>query len=345
MDSKPVKLPPQALKQKVRNLAANQDVQSLRDGATLQAFGNRLPVLQAFQEFLEIERRQTRRRIRAMAFTFIGVVLALILVGVALFISFAGRMNGDVRRLEKALAAARDESGALRGDTQAIQRALDEAKAALSALQERVAQSVPSGNEENTTDFSALASALETLQSLQQLDAETTALGQRLANLQKELEHIASDRASLMQREEHVETAHAELAQALSSLFSAQDEVERRLADATAATRDVLNAPLSRRARSRDDKTSEVQSRGTSAPLQVVSILDELNALRFEQQTLVTRFDALNGEVQEVAQGRELLDRRIAELRAAGSELLRDAQQALARSDASPQQVSAESAR
>ncbi|MBW7907444.1 MAG: hypothetical protein H3C50_00770 [Kiritimatiellae bacterium] len=345
MASEPVKLPPQALKQKVRNLAANQDVQSLRDGATLQAFGNRLPVLQAFQEFLEIERRQTRRRIRAMTFTFIGVVLALILVGVALFIGFAGRMNGDVQRLEKALAAARDESGALRGDTQAIQRALDEAKAALSALQERVAQSAPSGNEEKIPDFSALAGALETLQSLQQLDAETTALGQRLATLQKELERIASDRASLMQREEHVETAHAELAQALSSLFSAQDEVEGRLADATAATRDVLNVPLSRRARPNDDKTSEVQSRGAAAPLHVVSILDELSALRFEQQTLVARFDALNGEVQEVARGRELLDRRIAELRAAGSELLRDAQQALARSDASPQQASAESAR
>ncbi len=333
MEAEPVKLPPQVLKQQVRSIAANQDMNSLRDGAALQAFGNRLPVLQAFQEFLEIERRQTRRRMRAMALTFLGVLVAIILIGVGLFFAFAGRMNADMRRLETALAVARDESGALRGDTQAIQRALDEARAALSSLQARMEQNVANRNAAPAVDFSALAGALATLQSLQRADANVAALTARMAALAREVDRVMAERARLIPREERVAQAHAELAQAISALFSEQDAIESGIGDLAAVGQSSTAAPLSRRGSLKGSGVTTPAASAASVPARAVSLLDELSELRFKQQSLLANFGELDSELHAIEQEREQLGRQMIELRVAGSDLLRDAQQALARQD------------
>lgn len=182
-----MELPPQIVKHQVRSLAANQDALALRGGVGLQAGGNRLPVLQAFQEFLEIERRKARRRLVATGLVFLGVLAAVLVTAAVLYARLASRVNAEVARLERALAQAREETGALRGDGEAMRRALEEAQQAVDALRVR-AEREPARAAE--VDLALFASTLDALRRLQDLQPEWTALSRRVEALAREADTL-----------------------------------------------------------------------------------------------------------------------------------------------------------
>lgn len=133
---RPVKVPPKVLSEQARQHALmplrdnGRSVPSRRDPRDLLPASDRgsLPVLEAFQEFLDNERRGTQRRIRMMAAVF-GALLAA-MGGVILFVSLAhfGRMRNALQRVHADVSAYRD--AALRAENTAAQGFADAAQAA-----------------------------------------------------------------------------------------------------------------------------------------------------------------------------------------------------------------------
>lgn len=321
-----MEMPPQVLKNQVRTLAANQDAQSLRDGASVQPFGNRLPVLQAFQEFLEIERRRARRRLIGMALTFFGVLLAILVAGGVLFATFARRMNTDISNLQKALALARNESGALRGDTQTIQRALDDAKAALAELQRRSRAGQSPSPDTASVDFSGIASALDVLQKLQNADVDAMATSAKLESLREGMLQLAAERASVTKMQERITAAQTELAEAVAKLNVRQQEAEARFKDIQAASNSSITQPLAMGKLNKRGGEPIRPSPRVATPVRIVALLDELNDLRFEQQKLEARQTELQADAAAVEGAEQALARRETELRSSGATLLQSVQ-------------------
>lgn len=326
-------MPPQILKQQVRNLAANQDIQSLRDGAGLQAFGNRLPVLQAFQEFLEIERRQARKRMAVAVWTFLGILLAILFGGGALFYTFVSRTHRDVRNLEKALAVARDESGALRGDAHAMQRALDDAKQAIAALQQRSTAGVEYlGEAAGGIDLTRLATILDVLQDIQQVESRVPTLSSSVDAVQRDLDKLLADQLAVRQREERVATSHTELMRGLAELNTREERAAETLSAIPSSSPSALNAPLARGTPGKKvgAATPTPPAVRVSPSVRVVAVLDELNEIRFQHQLLVLRQTELQAESDAISAEKKAVMRRALDLRIVGGELLQNAQQALA---------------
>lgn len=327
-------MPPQVLKNQVRTLAANQDAQSLREGASLEAFGNRLPVLQAFQEFLEIERRRARRRLIGVALTFLGVLVAILIAGGFLFATFARRMNTDISDLQKSLAVARNESGALRGDTQVIQRALDEAKVALAELQRRSRSGQASSPSVAAFDFAGIASALEVLQKLQNADTEASVLGAKLESLRDGMNQLAADRASVTERQLRIIAAQGELDDAVAKLNARQQEAEARFKDIQAASGTSMNQPMAMGKLNR--RGSEQPVRATprvATPVRIVALLDELSDLRLEHRNLTARQAGLEEDAAAVEKEQKALVSREVSLRVAGATVLQGVQNLLAQQE------------
>lgn len=67
--------------------------------------GESLPVLEAFQEFLETERRLTRTRMLALTAVFAGILVTVVAVGLVVGMSYYGRMREDYVRVQNDLHA------------------------------------------------------------------------------------------------------------------------------------------------------------------------------------------------------------------------------------------------
>ncbi|HMP77688.1 MAG TPA: hypothetical protein PKE12_15440 [Kiritimatiellia bacterium] len=301
-----MEMPPQVLKQQVRSLAASQDMQSLRDGAALQAFGNRLPVLQAFQEFLDIERRKARRRLAATALGFLAVLFGILVAGGVFFVQFAGRVDRDVRQLEQALAAARDETGSLRGDAQAMQRALDSAQAALQALQQQFAALPARGP---SIDLAAVAATLDLLQSTQRLQAEQEALRERLAAVDAEVDAVAAREAEHAAQESQLRDSAQRWAAAVTDLEARRGAAQSRLEVLSTPPEAPAPAEPSRQLfrRKRDAAPPAPSSVPTPDPQQVLALLEELNEIRNAQPALWARYYRLMQDAEQVARNEQAL--------------------------------------
>jgi hypothetical protein len=76
-----------------------------RQDAGLGGTGESLPVLEAFQEFLETERRLTRTRMMALTAVFVAILVAVIAGGVIAALLYHNRIQSDNRRLQDDMRA------------------------------------------------------------------------------------------------------------------------------------------------------------------------------------------------------------------------------------------------
>jgi DNA repair exonuclease SbcCD ATPase subunit len=310
-------MPPQVLKQQVRSLAASQDLHSLRDSTALQAFGNRLPVLQAFQEFLEIERRKARRRLAATAFGFLAVLLFILTAGGTFFFRFAGRVDSDVRKLEQALASARDETGALRGDTQAMQRALDDARVALAALQEQLAALPASAP---ALDLAAVAGTLDFLQAVQSLRAEQEPLLARLAAVEREADAVATQHAEFLTLAATWRDAAQQWTTAFDEWKTSLQSAQARLEAVRAPPAPAAGEPDASRGLFRRKREAPPPPVTAPDPRQVLAVMEELNRVRDTQPALWAQYFKLAQEAEQRARVDASLQRQRAAMHAAKEE-------------------------
>jgi hypothetical protein len=125
--------PPQVMKDQVRSLALRREDSPA--GAWLDAPARPMPVLQAFRDFLEAERRRARRKFAILA-SFFCVVLAVVVIGGLVMVRiYARKIDGDVGALRSALDRSRAETAAVRADADTRIAALrNEAEASRKAL-------------------------------------------------------------------------------------------------------------------------------------------------------------------------------------------------------------------
>jgi hypothetical protein len=76
-----------------------------------------LPVLNAFQEFLDKERRRARRRLAALAFGLVALFLTLAAVGALVGLRVLGQLAERVSDTQSQVASLRAEASALRAGT------------------------------------------------------------------------------------------------------------------------------------------------------------------------------------------------------------------------------------
>lgn len=280
-----MELPPQVLKQEVRELAASQDLEALRSGAALETFGPRWPVLQAFQEFLEIERRQARRRLARLALLFLAMLMLIIAGGAAAILHMNGRMKRDVKALEDALASARSETSALRGNTEAMQSAIAAAQESLAAVRRQMEEG--SRGAGPAPDLSALTSGLGLLQEAHRLRSDQMDLALRQAALQQDVERWEAEQRAALQLREKLLAQRQALQHDASDFLSRQEDLARRLQDLRSS------APLTRTEAGESAKRGSARGQGALAiatdPVAALALLQEIYRLRGEQPGLALR--------------------------------------------------------
>jgi hypothetical protein len=299
-----VELPPQIVKDQVRQVAAVHGG-FIAGGTGIQPFGSRLPVLQAFQEFLEIERRKTRRRLVATALIFLGILLAVIAASAVLFARFSGRIGAEVRRLERALAAAYDEQSAIREDSESMRQALAEARDALEALRARVESEDARAP---TIDFATVAMSLDALRRLQDLQSEYSEHARRVDALAREADSIGAAQKAFTDRRMAWRAEWRALESRLEAHSAHRRAAVARMAEALAR----LDRPASGSDRGRGSR-KRAQGVGAEAAPDLASAwlaMEELNQSKFTLAPLAMDLDRIEREAAELdALRREIFDR------------------------------------
>lgn len=300
-----MELPPQIVKHQVRQLAASPDAPALRTGVGVQAAGQRLPVLQAFQEFLEIERRKARRRLIATGLVFLGLLLAVLVTASILYARLAGRVHAEVGQLERALAQARQETDALRGDGDAMRRALSDAQQAVDALRMRIEQD---SARTAPIDLALFAATLDTLRRLQDLQPELSDWNRRLDALAREADALSELGRAHTERRMRWRADVRAWKSARAAQQTAQSEAERALAEALRAFEAAQKTSETGRSWMRRRKDAEQIPPPDPAPVWLA--LESLTQSKFALEPLRADLARLEREADAIQQGRKEAIRR-----------------------------------
>ena len=125
--------------EKADEAAAGEPMPATGSGTTdLEKFGDALavspeslPVLNAFREFLEREREQTRRRMFGLMSLFFVILVAMLAAGGIVAMFFLGRVRGEVGTGLQAVAAARE-------DVADVQKSVEDGAAEINRLRETI---------------------------------------------------------------------------------------------------------------------------------------------------------------------------------------------------------------
>ena len=158
-------------------LSGGAPLPSRWDPATLARHAGSLPVLAAFQEFLEMERERTRKRFLAVTVLSALALLLVIGVGGAAAMFFYSRTKHDVRNLRSDVVALRAEAS----------NSVATARQALAAFEQQTRRLG-----EDLLNGQAALGAVR-----QKVDAEKTARTADLDQMKRSMEGLARENASL----------------------------------------------------------------------------------------------------------------------------------------------------
>jgi len=108
-----------------------------------------LPVLEAFQAFLDVERQRTRRRMVVMTLFFVAVLIGVAVISLVIGMTLLGDVQDDFRKVKDEIAANRREAllarenafsaiSAFRDQSTQLHADLERDRQALTAVQESV---------------------------------------------------------------------------------------------------------------------------------------------------------------------------------------------------------------
>ncbi len=182
---------------------------AVRAGMDLASQQESLPVLEAFQEFLDYERRRTRKNLLAVSLFFLLLILVILGAGGGIAYMFMRKMEDNVGSVESGLTEL-DESW--QQDRQQIESSVAKALADAGRLKQNLEK------ERNTLQEleNALASRSEgtdvqirkLVQALLALNKKNNALRSDLANVRQKLEAASTTEESAI-KTEPVATAQA----------------------------------------------------------------------------------------------------------------------------------------
>lgn len=290
-----MELPPPAMKQQVRNLSVQQDINVLRGTAASDAFGPRFAALQALREFMEGEQRKTRRRLVLLAAGLGMALLLLVLAGWLVAARVSNRSAAGQTALQSELAEARKDVQNLRRDVEArwtqdeaglaaLQRSLAEARAEFETMRGQLASALQGVEGASASPLLALVQELQVLRSEQwDLEVRQTQLQHEMGLLEEGQRNRAARRAELAR-------ARDDLAGAVADFTQRQQEAEGRLQNLGPAPASELDA---RAAVGRSRKAAP----SSPAAGSVVEALEQLYTLRSEQLDLKARHAQLQRDL------------------------------------------------
>lgn len=159
----------------------------LRDAAT-QGDANSFPVLKAFQDYLEMERQQARKRLVTLTIFFVSLMTLVVTGFIIAFIFMFGNMaKREDRLLEVALQQKKEEAATPTPAALAAQQAAREFQAAALNLQTNVGAQVAT--------MGAVASKLDS--KVAEQNAEMVKMREALAAMQRENDRLRADMPKL----------------------------------------------------------------------------------------------------------------------------------------------------
>lgn len=328
-----MELPPQRLKQEVRDLAANQDIQSLRNAAALDAFGPRLPVLQAFREFVEVERRRAQKRLMVLAACFVAVLLLLGAVATVMGLRFAGQFRGQVAALQADLSAAGQEATALQDRTTTLQQVVEAVRAELAALREKM-EAQPAVVAPPPASAPDLTPVLGLLQELHRLRTGQTDLAAQYTLVQDGLRRWSAEEEVRAGREQQLRRAQVDWSKDVAEFVNRQTALEVRQKALTEAPPPPPAAPA-KKEKGRSKKQTAPPALPALDPTAALALMDEVQQLQAQQPLLESRRAELMRDLAQAGKEREESLARHAQLAAQ----LATVKQALADLEVSQQDV------
>lgn len=181
--------PPKSLQRQVRSRVF--DVERFPSDGSGKALGRRrtgalgrrsepLPVLEAFQDFLEAERRKTQKRMVALTLFFVAVAIFITAIAVSLGMILFGRVKSDFVQLQGVVASDRQRAAvALTNTQQTLYRFREESselRGQLAAEAARVAEvktDLAVRSAASQSNFESLRTQLSSLQEQNALLHET----------------------------------------------------------------------------------------------------------------------------------------------------------------------------
>jgi uncharacterized protein (DUF3084 family) len=170
--------------------SANGDVDIPSSGGIVRS-PDSLPVLEAFQRFLDVERRKTRKRLLAVAaFSFLLILIAAGAAVVAGML-FAGQVKKDVKGIQDEIHTVKDDTQKYRDD---VQKAFSEFTAEAEKFRDEVAREQASSNSELTAQINNYNDELTKLkETFQDLEMENNSLKGELARLSSGFPLLSND--------------------------------------------------------------------------------------------------------------------------------------------------------
>jgi cell division protein FtsB len=139
-----------------------------------------LPVLDAFQDFLAVERRRTKRRIIGLGFSFFAIILLVAAAGVGAGIFFLSPMRDDVSAMDAKVNSYTQQADALKSQTETsietLSQVLTAEKTAISQAQSRAGTRM----DDQSTQIEVLTDKLADLE-------------KKNASLKEDLSRLSSD--------------------------------------------------------------------------------------------------------------------------------------------------------
>lgn len=296
-----MELPPPVVKQQVRDLSVQQDIQVLRGGTASEAFGPRSAALKSLREFMEAEKAVARGRFKVLYGVLFGLVLLLLVAGGVTGWLLTRRSDESVVVLRSEMADARKEIQAVRRDAESrwsqwesassgFQKALADARADLETVRGQIATAL----EQADPASGAASPLLALLQEVQVLRSEQLHLDNRQTYLQAEVARLEAGWQERVAQRTALSQERDELARAVEDFAARQQKTEEQLAGLSPAT---PGAPESQAVPARGRKAAPSVSPGTE---QVVSVMDDIYRLRSEQLELRARQAFLLQQLEQV---------------------------------------------
>ena len=290
-----MELPPPAMKQQVRNLSVQQDINVLRGAAASDAFGPRSAALQALREFMEGEQRKARRRLIVLAVGLGAALLLLVLVGGLVANRVSNRAVTGQAAIQSELTEARKDVQTLRRDVEArwtqdeaglaaLQRTLAEAQTQFETLRGQLASALQG------VEGAAASPMLALVQELQIMRSEQWDLEVRQTQLQHELSLLEEGQRTREAQRAELARERDDLARAVADFTRRQQEAESSLPTLAAAGSSEVDAKAAV-GRSRKAVASG------PAPGSVVETLEKFYGLRSEQLELKARHALLQRDL------------------------------------------------
>jgi uncharacterized small protein (DUF1192 family) len=292
------------VKQQVRDLSVQQDIQVLRGGTASEAFGPRSAALKSLREFMEAEKAVARGRVKVLYAVLVGLVLLLVAAGAVTGWMLARGSEERVRVLRGEMADARKEIQAVRRDAEGrwsqwettaagFQKALADAQAELASVRSQIASAL----EQTDPAAGAASPLLALLQDVQVLRSEQLHLDSRQTYLQAEVDRLEAGRQTRTTQRAALSRERDELARAVEDFAARQQKTEEQLRGLTPATPGAPDSQAVPR------KAAPPASPGAD---QVVAVMDDIYRLRSEQLELRARQAFLLQQLEQVEEGDRL---------------------------------------